>query len=119
MALPRSRTPELCSLSAFIAGSWICIPQAQARLLRAVHCAAASGEAKGGKKNGLKLPISAKLSSYGGFEGLKASPEGPALPTAAEPAYAWSSRRGEQLPEVACGDRARNHDFKLKQGDLG
>lgn len=40
---------KLCSWSLFIAGSWICVPQAEAKLLSAVHCTAASpGEEKGG-----------------------------------------------------------------------
>lgn len=42
---------KLCSLSLFLAGSWICIPQAEAKLLCAVHCVAASpGETKKGNK---------------------------------------------------------------------
>ena len=56
----------------FIAGSWVRVPQAEAKLLRAVHRTAASlGEAKRGDKASFKLPVSANLSNNGGSVGLK------------------------------------------------
>lgn len=78
--------PSLCgehtfkphSLSLFIAGSRIHIPQDE--LLCVVHCTAASpAVSKVGNKNRFKLPISANLNYNGGFVGQNVAPEGAAL----------------------------------------
>lgn len=54
---------KLYSSSLFIAASWFLVPQAEAKLLCAVHCSAASsGEAKGENKKSFKLVLSAGLS---------------------------------------------------------
>lgn len=80
--------PSLCGehtfklhyLNLFIAGSRIHIPQAEAELLCAIHCTAASpAESEVGNKNSFQLPISANLNYNGGFVGQKVAPEGTAL----------------------------------------
>lgn len=68
---------KLYSSSLFIAGSWIHVPQAEAKLLCAVHCTAASpGEAKGGNKKKVLSSQYLQISYNGGFVGLKATAEG-------------------------------------------
>lgn len=87
-------TCKLYSLSLFIAGSWIGIPQAEAKLLCAIPlCSCFPWRGKGGKlkKKSLKLPISANLSYNGRFCRPKSDP--PREGAAAEPANARSCRR--------------------------
>lgn len=80
-SLYREHTCKLYSSSLFIAGSWICVPQAEDKLLCAIHCTAASpGDAKWGAiKKVLRSQYLQISLTNGGFVGLKVTPKGPAL----------------------------------------